>query len=582
MPPSDLHPRFRFGDFELDVGAYELRRSGRPVRLERQPMDLLILLVERRRQLVRRAEIAERLWGSGVFVDVEMGLNTAVRKVRQALRDPPNAPAFVETVQSKGYRFIGDVEVVSAESEDVPTCVTLGVLPFENLGSDPEHEYLCDGLTEEMIASLGMIDPDHLSVIGRTSMLVYRRPTRTLAQIGRELAAAYLVESSLRTECGQLRVTSRLIRVKDQVQIWSASYDRMPGSVLEFQRELSTTIAQQIRLRLSPESVTALERRQTRDAEAYDLYLRGRYFWNQLSPATTRRAMEYYARATERDPEYALAWSGMADAYAASPINGDVAPLQVSPRARDAAAHAVAAEPDLAETQTSSGIVKLFFDWDYVAAETAFRRSIALDPNYGVAHRTLGILLAHTGRYEEACLVSHRSRELDPLNAANHALSAQIAFAGRDYPAAVQFARQAIAIDPEFWIGHFQLGQAYEQLGRTDLALDALNNAGRFSGGNSKAIALRGYIFAKLERTAEACDVLSTLQAAAGDRYVPPYAMALVHAGLGRPDAAFTLLQQALDVRDVHLMVLTIDPKWDPFRSDSRFLAITRRCAFTE
>jgi len=579
MPPPDSDSRFRFGDFQLDVGAYELRRRGRPVRLERRPMDLLILLIERRLQLVRRADIVDRLWGTELFVDVEMGVNTAVRKVRQALGDPPSAPTFVETVRSMGYRFIRDVEVINAAAQQAPTRVILAVLPFENLSADPERQYLCDGLTEEMIASLGQLAPDHFSVIGRTSVLVYRHTTKTLADIGRELGAAYLIESSVRTECGRLRITSRLIRARDQVQIWSASYDSVPSSVLEFQCELSATIEQQVRLRLSPEPWTALERRQTQDAEGYDLYLRGRYFWNQLSPATTRRAMEYYARATERDPEYALAWSGMADAYAASPINGDAAPLQVCALARDAAAHAVAAEPDLAEVQTSLGIVKFFFDWNYVAAETAFRRSIALDPNYSVAHRTLGILLAHTGRHEEACASSRCARELDPFNAANHALSAQVAFASRDYPAAVQFASQSIAIDPEFWVGHFQLGQAYEQLGKTDLALDALNNAGRLSGGNSKAIALRGYIFAKRGREAEACDVLNTLRAIASGRYVPPYAMALVQVGLGRLDVAFASLQRALDARDVHLMLLTIDPKWDAFRSDSRFLAITSFCA---
>jgi TolB-like protein/tetratricopeptide (TPR) repeat protein len=580
MPPSDSPQGFRFGDYELDLGAYELRRRGRPVRLERRPMDLLILLLERRHQLVARTDIVERLWGTEVFVDVEMGINTAVRKVRQALRDAPTTPTFVQTVPNKGYRFIGDVEVVNTAPQNVPTLVTLAVLPFENIGSDPERDYLCDGLTEEMIASLGQIDPGHLNVIGRTSVLVYRRTTKTLAEIGRELGATYLIESSVRTESGRLRITSRLIRAEDQVQVWSDSYDSVPSSVLKFQRELSTTIAQHIRLCLPPGRLTVLELRQTRDVEAYDMYLRGRYFWNQLSPSTTRKAMEYYARATERDPEYALAWSGMADAYAASPINGDADPLDVSPRARSAAANAILAGPNLAEAETSSGIVKFFLDWDYVAAETAFRRSIAVDPNYSVAHRMLAILLAHTRRYEEACPVSRRARELDPLNAAHHAISAQVAFAGHDYPVAVQFAQQAIAIDPEFWIGHFQLGQAYEQMGEIDLALDALNNAGRFSGGNSKAISLRGYIFAKMERTTEACDVLHTLQAVASNRYVPPYAMALVHAGLGRPDDAFASLQQAVDGRDVHLMVLPIDPKWDPFRSDNRFLSITRRCAF--
>jgi TolB-like protein/Flp pilus assembly protein TadD len=582
MPPPDSLPTFRFADFELDVAAYELRQRGQPVRLERQPMDLLILLLERRRQLVSRSEIVDRLWGTGVFVDVEMGVNTAIRKVRQALQDPSDAPRFVETVPSKGYRFIADVGLVTKSPQERAALITLAVLPFENLGADPDREYLADGLTEETIASLGQIDPDRLSVIGRTSVMTYKRTNKTLAVIGRELGAAYLIESSVRAEGGRLRITPRLIRVQDQVQIWSASYDSEPSSLFAFQRELSTAIAEQIRLRLSLERLTALAGRQTRDAEAYDLYLRGRYFWNQLSPATTRRAMEYYIRATERDPEYALAWSGIADAYAGSPISADAPPLRVGPLARDAAARAVATDPNSPEAQTSMGLVKFWFDWDCAAAETAFHKAIALDPSYSMAHRLLGIVLAQMERPEEARSASRRARELDPLSAAEHALSAQVAFAARDFSAAAQFAQQAISIDPEFWVGYFQLAQAHEQLGNADLAFDALNTAGRFSGGNSKPTALRGYLFAKLGKSKEAHDVLNTLEAVLRERYIPPYSAALVHAGLGQRDAACDWLERACDARDVHLLLLPIDPKWDLFRADPRFQAILTRCAFAK
>ncbi len=255
--------------------------------------------------------------------------------------------------------------------------------------------------------------------------------------------------------------------------------------------------------------------------EASDLYLRGRYFWNQL----------YYQRATERDPEYALAWSGMADAYSASPINADQSPIQVWPLVRDAVAHATASGFNLPEVQNSLGLFKFWLDWDWVAAEAAFRKSIALDPSYSLAHRFLGIVLSHMARHEEAALAIRQARDLDPFNATNHALSAQAAFAAHDYSGAVQFAEQAIAIDPEFWIGYIQLAQVYEQLGNTDLALNALKNAGRFSGGNSKAIALRGYICAKLGRTKEAHEVLSTLEAVSREGYVPPYETALVPVG---------------------------------------------------
>jgi TolB-like protein/Tfp pilus assembly protein PilF len=579
MPPPGPPVTFRFGDFELDVTAYELRRAGTPVRLERRPMDLLILLVERRRQLVSRADIVERLWGEGVFVDVEMGVNTAMRKVRLALRDPAEKPVFVETIPGKGYRFVADVEVVGAATPDTPSRVTVAVLPFENLSHDPEREYLADGLTDETIAVLGQIDPERLGVIGRTSVMAYKRTTRPLAEIGRELGAVYLVESSIRAEGARLRITSKLIRVRDQVQVWAASYDSEPSSMFAFQRELSAVIAEQVRLRLSPERLTALARRQTRDAEAYDLYLRGRHSWNHFTPPTTRRALEYFTRATALDPDYALAWSGLADAYSAAPINGDAPPLQVWPLAREAAAQAIRAEPDLAEAQASVGLEAFWLEWDWLSAEAAFRRAIALDPGYAFAHRQLGIVLACQGGHQEAQQAMRRGRELDPLNPIQHALSAQVAFQARAYGDALQFARQAAVVD-EFWIGYYQLAQAHEQMGDDDLALEAVSHAVRIGGGNSKAMALRGYIFAKQGRTTEAEDVLQTLEAIARERYLPPYAIALVRAGLGQMDRVVDSLRRAREVHDVHLVLVVTDPKWDGLRRHAAIAEVLERCGF--
>jgi len=215
--------------------------------------------------------------------------------------------------------------------------LTLAVLPFESLNAGHEHDYFGDGFTEEATTALGQIDPDHLSVIGRTSVLSYKRTTKSLAEIGRELRATYLVEGSIRAEGRRWRVAVKLIRASDQVQIWAASFDSEPSSILEFQRQLSTAVAEQIRLRLSPDRLAALKHRQSRSVEAYDLYLRGRYLWNQATPQTNRAAVEHYSRATDLDPEYSLAWAGMADLFAASPMTADVPPLEVWPRAREAA-----------------------------------------------------------------------------------------------------------------------------------------------------------------------------------------------------------------------------------------------------
>jgi tetratricopeptide (TPR) repeat protein len=347
------------------------------------------------------------------------------------------------------------------------------------------------------------------------------------------------------------------------------------------QQDLSSAIAEQVRLRLSPDRLNTLARRQTRNAEAYDLYLRGRNFANQRTPLTTRRAIEYFQRATALDPDYALAWSGIAMAVGASPINGDAAPLDIRARVREAATHAVRADPNLAESQAALGVLNLHFEWDWLAAEAAFRRAATLDPSLAMAHLHLGHALSQMGRHAEAKPAMRRGRDVDPLFAMGHALSSQVAFQARDYPAALEHARQAIVVDPEFWIGHMMLGQAYEQRGQNDLALEALTVAARFSGQNSKPMSLRGYLFAKAGRANEARDLLTTLEAVSRQQYLPPYALALVHAGLGERDAVFELLEKAYAAHDVHLMYLPVDPKWDPYRADPRFEALVARCGFT-
>ena len=373
-------------------------------------------------------------------------------------------------------------------------------------------------------------------------------------------------------------MTSKLIRARDQVQIWAESYESEPGSMLELQRELSAAIARQVRLHLSPDRLTALAPRHTRNAEAYDLYLRGRHLWNQLTPATNRLAVESYQKATQLDPGFALAWAGLADIFATSPINSDVAPRDVLAQARNAAAQAIASGPALAETQTASGTVQYWLDWDWPAAETAFRKAISVDPSFSQAHRLLGIVLVAMGRHEEARAAMLHARELDPYYPMQPAISAYERLLARDYSSALEFAQRATAVGPSFWIGHFQLASVYERLGNSELALEALEKAEALSG-NSKMLSLRGYILAKSGRTTQAEAVLRTLESIARERYVPPYAMALVYAGLGQPDPVFDWLDRAYVARDVHLVRLA-DPKWDDFREDPRFRRLVERCNF--
>ena len=534
-------------------------------------MDVLILLVSRPRELVSRQDIIDHVWGKDVFVDVETGVNTVIRKVRQALRDPSDRPVFVETVPGRGYRFIASVEGPKASAR-----VTLAVLPFENIGADPSRAYLAAGLTEETSATLAQIDPARLSVRGRASH--YDGRVGSLGQIARDLAVDYLVASTLRAEGLRVRVTSTLIRTHDQEHVWSQSFEREELSVLGLQQELSVAIAEQIRVRLAPDRPSRAVNRQTVNQDAYDAYLRGRHFESQRTPHTNALAIEQYLRATTLDPDYALGWSRLAYTFTASVINGDARPSDVIGPARRAAAQAMRVNPDLAESQFVFGYVNWLLEWDWPKATAALRVAARLDPSSAVMAMTLGHLLSQRGQHEEAAAWMHRARELEPLEAVSHALSSQVAYQARDYAGAIEHARRATLIDSRLWIGPMQLAQAYEQIGEIDLALEVLKDASRLSGGNSKALSLRGYLLARSGRTDEARELLSILGARSKERYLPPYAMALVHAGLQDREAVFEWLGHALLARDVHLMYLGVDAKWDPYRNDERLSPLIAQC----
>jgi len=580
MPEPSSRAVLRFEDFELDVRGYQLRHRGRPVRLERQPMELLIMLAERRGELVTRQDIIARLWGDDAVIDVETGLNTAIRKIRQALHASPDnrrAGAVVETVSGKGYRFAADL---APASPDMARPVMLAVLPFVNMTGDAEREYLADGLTEDTIAAIGRIDPSRLRVIGRTSAMSYKRTSKSLAAIGSELNAEFIVEGSLRLEGPTIRIRCTLNRVADQAQIWSAAYDRDATGIASVIHDVAGALAAQLHPQPAGTPTALPVERQSRDADAYDAYLRGRRFWYQLTPATTRKAVEYYRRATDIDPQYALAWTGIAEALASAPINGDAEPLAMWSPARDAAQRAIEANPYLSEAHTVRGQVNWFFEWDWPAAINAHRQAIALDPGNAWSHSMLGHTLSQLGRHHEGIPFMEQACTLEPMAAIHHAMASQVAFQAGDLAAARQRARRTIAIDPEFWVGYMMLGQACAELGDREIALDALATAARLSDGNSKPVGLRGYILGSCGHADAAREVLSMLEDLSRIRFVPPFAMALVWSGLGDEQRVFEWLDRACDVRDVHLAFLTVDPKWDRYRSHPVFVSLLERCDF--
>jgi TolB-like protein/DNA-binding winged helix-turn-helix (wHTH) protein/Flp pilus assembly protein TadD len=611
---------YRFGDFELDLDSFELRLNGEPVKLERRAFDLLALLIRHADRLVPREELICALWPPAVVIDFDSGLNTLVRKVRGALGDLPDSPNYIETVPGRGYRFIAPVVTVTNPPPARPVGATIerpsrrlrwplatasllllvasaalvawftmdartgptriAVLPFENLTGNDQLAYLASGLAEDTSTSLGKIDVENLRVIGVGSPGM-SGTVLPVSEVGSKLGVDFVVRSSLRLDRARIRVTSRLLRVGDGEQIWSASIDRELTNVLGVQRELSTAIAEQVRLQLSPEVAAAIDRRQTQNPAAYALYLKGRYEWSKLTPASTQRAIEHLEQATTEDATYALAWAGLAFTAITSMRTADVAPNVALPKARKALEQAVKLGPDLAETRYAQGYFSLFHDLDMRAAEKAARSAIDADPNNSQAHMLLGVSLMRVQPVEGREMM-RRARELDPMFALAFANSANVALSSGDVSGGMEFAKQTIAIDPQFWLGHYYLGRAQLALGQLDAALQAFTDAARLSDGHSLTYSARAELLVRLGRLDEARALLGDAEARAARQYVPPYTLAAIHAELGNLDAAFGWLERAVTANDLNLLNLASDARMRSVRDDPRFEALARRCGCVE
>jgi TolB-like protein/Tfp pilus assembly protein PilF len=440
------------------------------------------------------------------------------------------------------------------------------------------QEYFADGLTEETIAVLGKVNPSRMIVIARTSTMAYKRRTKTASQIGNELGADYLLEGGVRREGQSVRVTARLIRVRDQAPIWSEHYDRFGSGVIQIQDELGSAIARQIQVELLPGDSN--QRKQTRMLDAYDPYLLGRHFWNQITPDAIRKSIEYFQTAITKDPSYALAYAGLADAYTILPITGDAPPREMWPLARNAASEAIRLNESLAEAQAAGGYVDFWLEWNWARSAERLRRAIQINPNNASAHRYYAHLLSNSGRHAEAAAEIAKARQLDPFSPITNAMAGQFLFYSGRYTEAIEALEKAFSIDPGFWVAHIMMGRINERSGKPEAAIQSFEKAYSSSGGSTGALSMKGYVLAKSGRRAEAEEIVHGLMETGKNRFVPPSRIALVYAGLGNRESALQWLNRAYEARDVNLVFLTIDPNWDTLRPDPRFQELLKRCHF--
>ncbi len=569
----------RFGDFEFDSRARQLRKHGHTIRLHGQPLEILGLLLERPAQVVLREELRARLWPQDTFVDFEHSLNAAVNKLREALDDDANNPRFIETVPRRGYRFISAVGLHDSQNLlgewSSPRIQSLVVLPLENLSNDPEQEYFADGMTDQLITNLAQISA--LKVISRTSAMRYKGTKKSLPEIARELHVDAVAEGAVMWVGGRVRISAQLIEAPTDYHLWAASYERDLRDVLSMQEEVTRAIASEIRVNLSAQEQARLASTRPIDPEAYRLYLKGRYYWNKRSLEGFQKAIEYFQQATAKDPAYALAYVGLADTYTYFSFFDVVPPREAMPNAKAAAARALEIDDSLGEAHVSLGYVSYMYDWDWPAAGKHFEQALTLNPAYSRAHTFYPFYLSSLGRSEEALAVAKRSLDLDPASpAVNHSLAVQFYFA-RQFDQAIEQAHKTLELDPNFAISYELLGEVYVSRGMYREGLSELEKYSALSRGRAMSLALLGYAHARLGERSQALRMLEQLEATSKERYTPAFSFAVVYAGLGEKDQAFAWLEKAYGERTSRLGYLKVEPLWDPLRPDPRFADLVRR-----
>jgi TolB-like protein/DNA-binding winged helix-turn-helix (wHTH) protein/Tfp pilus assembly protein PilF len=592
----------RFGPFQLDLRAAELRLNGTKIKLPEQPFQILCELVEHSGAVVTREELRQRLWRSDTFVDFEHGLNTAVKRLREALGDSAENPRYIETLPRHGYRLIVPVQkpeppahTLSNDSALLVVAVAAGliwwlregfrpvkieslaVLPLENLSGNPDEEYFADGMTEALITELGKVHA--LRVISRQSVMHYKGTNKSVPQIARELHVDAVVEGSAMGSAGKVRITTQLVQANPERHLWSESYERDVRDVIALQREVTQAIVREIRVSLTTPEQVHLSQAAPVSPEAYEACLKGYFFLRKLAPDGIRRSFGFFQQAISTDPGYAPAYVGLAHAYIISGDRNVLPPKEAYAKASPLAMKALALDSSLSDAHTILAFVREA-SWDWEGAEQEYRRAIDLDPGNARAHHWYGIFLYEMGRMEAALAENERARQLDPTSRGiNSAMTVKLVAAGR-YEEALEQAKASVEMDDNSAPAHFALGLAYTKKGMAEEATSELKRAVALSQGYSGYAGVLAYSYAVFGRTAEACRVAQHMKQVAARTYVSPSDLAVACAACGRNEEAFRWLETAYREHDSSLVGMRTDFILEKLRPDPRFQDLLRRMNF--
>jgi TolB-like protein/DNA-binding winged helix-turn-helix (wHTH) protein/Tfp pilus assembly protein PilF len=622
----------RIGDWDLDTQTGELHKPGTRRRLQEQPLQILQVLLERPGEMVTREELRKRIWPADTFVDFDHGLYSAVKRLRDTLGDPKENPVYIQTLARRGYRLIAPVmpmrgpsiaepspalEVVPKTVRRVPFRFTsptmailaaatlllvaliafnvrglrdrlfatrpsrpitsLAVLPLENLSADPAQEYFAEGMTDELITDLAQLGD--LRVVSRTSAMHYKATQKTLPQIARELGVDAVVEGTVARAGDRVRIRVQLIRTEDDRHLWAQAYDRDLRDILLLQSDAARDIAAQISINLNPSRGSRrLSQARPLKPEAYEAYLKGRYFWTKRTRESNEKAVAYFQQAIRQDPDFAPAYAGLADAYVDRALAGDRRKTEVD-EARAAANKALEIDPSLAEPHVSIAGVLEIYDWNWTEADKEYRRALELNPNYATGHQIYAVYLVAVGRFDQAIAEARLAQHLDPVSPFAYTTGCLVSYFAAQYDPAIEQCRKALEIDPNFANAHRNLVNIYVHKKMYDQAVDEFDRSATLIGIKPEAVSelrqayrvsgIKGFWHKQLELDSRGVYVGFGLDTTFG--------RAEVCALLGENSAALNYLEAAYKERDAWLEFLNVDPQLHDLRSEPRFQDLVYR-----
>jgi TolB-like protein/Tfp pilus assembly protein PilF len=588
---KSLQSWYEFGPFRLNAMERLLLRDGEPVPLPPKVFDTLLVLVDNSGRLVAKDELMSRLWPD-TFVE-EATLARNISDLRKALGQSSGEATFIETVPKAGYRFVARVTqvrgpdatmivrrrtksrlVVEEDVGESGAIRSIAVLPFKALAGSDVDEYLGLGLADALITRLSKIR--RIRVRPTSAIARYAGSTTGPVEIGRELGVDLVLEGNFRCFDDRIRVTVQLVNVDEDAALWAEKFDERFTDIFTVEDSISERVARALVRELTAEERLLLRKRYTDNTEAYQLYLKGRYYWNKRSPEWLKRGIDCFRQAIDLDPGYASAYAGLSDSYTLLVVREALSPEEGLAKAKAAAARALSIDEEFAEAHASLGHAKLH-DWEWEGAEKELERSIELNPGYPSAHHWYSEHLTAIGRCDESITELKLAGELDPLSLVISADLGRAFYYARQYDQVIKQEARTLEMDSNFWLSHINLGRCFTKKGMHAEAIGELQRARELSPGNTETLSFLGFAYAAAGKRDEAQEMLRELDDQSKRSHVPPYHFAVVHAGLGENDKSFEWLERAFEKHSVDLFTLKVEPMFDTLRSDSRYQNLLRR-----